>query len=51
MSNETKVGDITDNTLGIYYGDKNTAAKVSLELRDRSGKVLANAESSNFVIQ
>ncbi|WP_295115375.1 toll/interleukin-1 receptor domain-containing protein [uncultured Methanobrevibacter sp.] len=51
MSNETKVGDINDNTLGIYYGDKNTASKVSLEVRDSSGKVLANAESNNFVVQ
>ena len=51
MSNDTKVGDIEGNTLGIYYGDKDTAVKVSLELRDSSGKVLGSAQSSNFVRQ
>ena len=51
MSNETKVGDIEGNTLGIGYSNKNNVAKVSLELKDKQGKVLASAQSSNFVNQ
>lgn len=51
MSNETKVGDIDGNTLGIAYADNNNAVKVHLELRDSAGKVLASTESNNIVNQ
>ena len=51
MSNDTKVKDIEGNTLGIGYSNNNNVAKVSLELKDKQGKVLASAQSSNFVNQ
>lgn len=47
-SNETKVSDIDGNTLAISGNDKDVA-KVTVELRDKSGKALYTGESSNIV--
>lgn len=51
FSNETKVKDIDDTTLGLGYAEKNNIAKVSVELKDNAGKVLASAESSDVLNQ
>lgn len=47
-SNDTKVGDIEDTTLGYAYLEDNNVAKVAVELRDSNGNVISSAESTDI---
>lgn len=48
-SNTTKLKDFDGSILGSLYSDKNNVAKVSVELKDGSGKTIGQAESENII--
>ena len=50
-SSDTKIGDIEGNTLGSIDTDNNNTVKVSVELKDKDGKVLFSEESDNILKQ